>query len=80
MWIRKSKIHNHQLQYKLIINTLYRILWQFFIFLHIATNLPQSLGVFLKIIAVAINKKILQIIDFAGFKYFLMLFENFRFR
>ena len=29
---------------------------------------------------VAINKKILQIVDFAGFKYFLMPFENLCFR
>jgi len=27
----------------------------------------------------AINKKILQIIDFAGFIYFLVLFKNFKF-
>jgi|GEM_PF-3822578 len=37
-------------------------------------NVPQTFGVFLKIMAVAISKKILQIIDFAGFIYFLMLF------
>ena len=30
--------------------------------------------------AIAINKKILQIIDFAGFIYFSTLFENYRFR
>ena len=42
--------------------------------------MPQTLGVFLKIKAIVINKKILQIIDFAGFIYFFGLFENFRFR
>jgi len=34
--------------------------------------------VFLKISAIPINKKILQIIDFAGFIYFLVLFKNFK--
>ncbi len=55
-------------------------LWQFSVDLKIATILPQTFGLFLEIIAVAIIKKILQIIDFAGFIYFLMLFENFCFR
>jgi len=44
-----------------------------------ATILPQTFGVFLKILAIPINKKILQIIDFAGFIYFLVLFKNFKF-
>lgn len=54
-------------------------LWQFLSDLKIATRLPQTFGLFLKITATAVNKKILQIIDFAGFIYFLTLFENFRF-
>jgi len=52
------------------------LLWQFLSNLKTATQLPQTFGEFLKITAIEINKKILQIIDFAGYIYFLMPFEN----
>jgi len=61
------------------INHLNYILWHLFQNAKSATYVPQTFRVFLKILRIAINKKILQIIDYAGFIYFLALFKNFKF-
>ncbi len=62
----------------LAINCLHEISWHIFSKIQCATNVPLTFGVFLKILAIPINKKILQIIDFAGFNHFLVLFKNFK--
>jgi hypothetical protein len=43
--------------YKLIYSVLYHFLWQFFLTFKTATNLPQKLGVFLKILRIPTKRK-----------------------
>ncbi|GEM_PF-1600786 len=56
--------------YMLIYSILNCILWQFFLTCETATNLPQKLGVFLKILRFPAEKKSLQFLKITGFKAF----------